>query len=118
MYHRLDVHDKSGIEEKVRLFMLKTLAIWTFLPLIISPRDTLVKHVLFLTDIILSWHLYLKISMSQIKNWKTKVLLYGMFAVITLVQGWQLYIEFVLHGHVGWMSRYYDLLPTIVASFN
>ena len=62
----LDLSSQSSLTAKIRLLILKTIAIWTFLPLISSCNDTLVKHLLFIADIFLTLKLLLRIELGQI----------------------------------------------------
>lgn len=63
----LDCHENSSAWDKTRLIVLKTIGIWTFLPLIVSHRETMVKHTLFLVDVIITQAVFLKLDMKQVK---------------------------------------------------
>ena len=69
-------------------------------------------------DVVLTWHLYLKLNFKDIKSLFFKVMLLVMGLAIFLIQSWQLYIEFIMNKHEGWMSRYQDLLPVVASCFN
>jgi hypothetical protein len=50
---------------KVRTFVLKTLAVWTFLPLLYLEKETTVKHTILIIDILLSLGVFLQVEITS-----------------------------------------------------
>ena len=92
------------------------LSTWTFLPLVYTVRESFGKHLLLLIDWFLCYHIFLKIDKKALSA-REGLYLLGMRLAMVGCQGMNLYVDFYLDGHVGWMSRYYDLLAFVAALF-
>ena len=78
----LDVHQASSAWTKLRFVLLKTVAVWTLLPLLISPGETFVKHLVLLLDFFLTVKVWLRLSVTNLSH---KFLLYSLVALIALL---------------------------------
>lgn len=78
----LDINSGSGTWTKLRFLLLKTVAVWTLLPLLISPGETLVKHLIFVIDYCLTVKLWLNLSLTKMSH---KILLYSVVLVIIAI---------------------------------
>ena len=87
----LDTHRDSPVSAKVRLLLLKTVAVWTLLPLLINPMETLTKHLIFCVDLYLTLNIFVKIDISRDLKVSQKVMVYGLFACVFLLQTWQVF---------------------------
>jgi hypothetical protein len=88
----LDAHKDSPVRAKIRLVILKTIAVWTLLPLLINPMETLSKHLIFAIDIFTTLQLVLKLDISaDVRSLPLRTLLYLMFALIAFLQTWQVF---------------------------
>ena len=96
--------------------MLRLVATWTFLPLINTVNEIVVKHLLLILDWFLTYDIFLKISSKGLGFYQW-MLVYVLALVMIVIQGANFYIEFGLEGHEGWMSRYYDCLPSVASAF-
>jgi hypothetical protein len=80
--------------------ILKTVALWTLLPLLINSGESLIKHLIFALDYLLSAELFVKID-------QRSILLTVLLLLVTVVQSWQaFYVEFFMKKNPGWMHRY------------
>ena len=82
---RLDASANSDQLSKVRIFVLKTIALWTLLPLLVSPSETALKHMLFILDVSLTLLIFLRLNVNQIRSFGLKGLIYLMGALITVI---------------------------------
>ena len=115
----LDSHLDSPISAKVRLLLLKTVGVWTLLPLLINPMETMTKHLIFSLDIYLTVNIFMKLDLARELKLSQKVLVYGLFGSIFVLQTWQVFfVEIYKQMHPGWMHRYQDILPAIATVFN
>jgi hypothetical protein len=78
----LDTHCGTPISAKVRLLLLKTVALWTLLPLMINPMETLTKHLIFCFDLYLTLNIFVRIDIVSDLKISEKILLYGLFLLI------------------------------------
>jgi alpha-1,3-glucosyltransferase len=62
----LDTHQGSTSWAKLRFVLLKTIAVWTLLPLLISPGETLVKHLILIIDYLVTVKVLLKLEVSSL----------------------------------------------------
>ena len=109
MWFRLDTHKESPLSAKVRLVLLKTVAIWTLLPLLINPMETLTKHLIFSLDLFLTLNIFVRLDINKDlkKNLVQKALFYLLFAAIFLLQTWSVFfIDLTTKMHPGWVHRY------------
>ena len=90
----LDTHRDSPVSAKVRLLLLKTVAVWTLLPLMINPMETLTKHLIFSLDLYLTLNVFVRVDISKELNLTQRILVYGLFASVFVLQTWQVfYVE-------------------------
>jgi hypothetical protein len=78
---------------------MKTVAVWTLMPLLFTPAETVLKHMIFLLDIVLSER-YLTLT-------KHRIVYRSLVWVILIIQGWQvMYVEVWKGLNEYWMYRY------------
>lgn len=57
----LEVHSRSSTWTKLRFLLLKSVAVWTLLPLLFHQKESLVKHLIFFLDIVLTYRIWLQL---------------------------------------------------------
>ena len=62
--------------------MLKTVALWTFLPLLYLERETQIKHLILIVDVLLSMFILIQVK-TQTKI--EKLLVWGSLGCITVI---------------------------------
>ena len=103
----LDCTRESSVWARVRLVLLKTVCVWTLLPLLIQPKETMVKHMILLVDLLLTMKVFLKVNVSELRSAWQRYLLIGTFSLIGGIQLWQVfYIQALKHMNENWMHRY------------
>jgi hypothetical protein len=78
----LDTHRDSPISAKVRLLLLKTVAVWSLLPLMINPMETLTKHLIFCLDLYLTLNIFVRIDIVRDLKVPQKILVYGLLVSV------------------------------------
>ena len=112
----LDVHQGSSTWVKLRFVILKTVALWTLLPLLISQGESLAKHLILALDYFLTARVWLRL---KLENPFQKLFLYSLLAVIAVIETWQVLFIEIIKGHaVGWMYIYQCLVPIVATLVN
>jgi hypothetical protein len=113
--HRLETSCDSDNWSKVRTFVLKTVALWTFLPLLYLERETQIKHLILIVDVLLSMFILIQVK-TQTKI--EKLLVWGSLGCITVIQAVQVfYIEVYLQRSQPLMYAYQNLVPVVAGVF-
>jgi len=112
---RLETSWDSDNWSKVRTFVLKTVALWTFLPLLYLERETQIKHLILIVDVLLSMAIFIQVNT---KTKLEKLLVWGSLACITIIQAVQVfYIEVYHRRSEGLMYAYQNLVPVMAGLF-
>ena len=82
----LDVHQGSSNWTKLRFLLIKTIALWTLLPLLILAGENLTKHAIQIIDYFLTTRVWLQI---KVKSTKHKALLNFVLGSIVIVELWK-----------------------------
>lgn len=113
--NRLETSLDSDNWSKIRTFVLKTVALWTFLPLLYLERETQIKHTILIVDILLSMFIFIQV---KTKTKFEKLLVWGSLACITVIQAVQVfYIEVYLQRNQALMYAYQNLVPVVAGVF-
>ncbi len=88
---------------------MKTVAVWTILPIIRYPAETVLNHVVLLLDVMLSER-YLALTKDR-NVYRTLIL------VIVIIQVWQIiFAEVRKGGRDVWV--YWHLVPVVASAVN
>jgi hypothetical protein len=88
---------------------LKTVAVWTLLPLLINPMETLSKHLIFCLDVYLTLTVFIRLDIQKDlkENIIGRCLVYTLFASVFMLQTWQVFfVDVYKQMHEGWRHRY------------
>ena len=112
----LEVHQGSSTWTKLRFLVLKSVAVFTLMPLLYQPKESLVKHMILFLDIFLTLRVWLSL---KVETFLHKVILYFVMTMIVAIELWQwFYVEMVTDQKGGLMYTYRIILPTVSSGIN
>ena len=112
----LEVHQCSSTWTKLRFLVLKSVAVFTLMPLLYQPKESLVKHLILFLDIFLTLRVWISLKVESLVH---KAILYFVMTAIVSIELWEwFYVELVTDQKPGLMYTYRIILPTVATVIN
>lgn len=112
----LEVHSGSSNWTKLRFLLIKTIALWTLLPLLILPGENLTKHAIQVIDYFLTTRVWLQIKVESSAH---KALLNFVLGSIVIVELWKnIHVDMITGQDLVMAYTYRCIIPIISTIIN